>query len=238
MKSIFLTIGLLLLAGCASVPANFGKPPVASNIGVVLLIDETPTFMHVGTTIFNNENLDSASETKFSKMFGDQISEILSSGGHTPKIIEPTSLLVKERESLFSYMSSNINFKDLIKSELNQLAQKNELEYVVIVYPNSGPAWPNSSAYLAGYGLYTRCVFGSCNAYALDYVGARIFDVKNNSSLKPMEFRFFQQEEVPSIVVPEDVNQIPSEDIDKAALVAKDKIINLIEKMLRTSEFI
>lgn len=238
MRIVILTMGLLFLAGCASVPANFGKPPATSNIGIVLLIDENPTYLHVGTTIFSNENIDTASNSEFKKVFGEEISGILQSGGHKPRLIEPTGLLLKERESLFSYMSSNVNFKDVVKNELTQLAQENGLEFIVLVYPNSGPAWPNSSTYLSGYGLYTRCFFGSCNAYALDYVGARIFDVEKNSSLKPMEFRFFQQEEMPSISVPDNVNEIPAEDIDKAATVAKDNIMKLIEKMFKTSEFI
>ena len=238
MRIIILTIGLLFLAGCASVPANFGKPPANSNIGIVLLIDENPTYMHVGTTIFNNESIDVASNTEFKKLFGEQISGILKSGGHKTKLVEPSNKLVQERTSLFSYMSSNVNFKDEIKNELTLLAQEQGLDFILLVYPNSGAAWPNSSAYLSGYGLYTRCFLGSCNAYALDYVGARIYDVNRNSSLKPMEFRFFQQEEMPSILVPDNVNEISPEDIDKAAMVAKDNIIKLIENMLITSEFI
>lgn len=53
-----------------------------------------------------------------------------------------------------------------------------------------------------------------------------------------MEFRYFQQEEMPSISVPDDANEIQPEDIDKAAIVAKDNIIKLIERMFITSEFI
>ena len=238
MRIIILTIGLLFLAGCASVPANFGKPPASSNIGIILLIDENPTYMHVGTTIFNNESIEVASNTEFRQLFGNEISRLIQSGGHKPKLIEPSSKLVQERSSLFSYMSSNVNFKDEVKNELTLLAQEQGLDFIVLVYPNSGPAWPNSSANLSGYGLYTRCFLGSCNAYALDYVGARIYDVKNNSSLKPMEFRFFQQEEMPSISVPDNVNEIAPEDIDNAAVVAKDNVIELIKKMLITSGFI
>lgn len=238
MKFKLLLISFFLLGGCASLPPNYGTPIKGSKIGIVLLIDEQPTYAHVGTTIFSNSESNSNSGTNFKNKIGEKINLILERNGHSPELIEPPSLLLAERESLFSYMSSNINFKEDIKVELRKIAQEKSFDYFLIVYPNSGPAWPNSSAYLSGYGLYTRCFLGSCNAFALDYVGARIFDVKNDSSLKPMDFRFFQQQSLPNMTVPDDINDVTSKQIDEAATVATEKILSLVERMLVTSEFL
>lgn len=238
MRNLIAIIFLIIVTGCASVPANYGKPLAGSKVGIVLLIDQTPSHQHVGTTIFQNLNSDGVSKENFHKKFELEISKVLTKGGHIASPIEASSLLIKNREALFSYASSNIHFKQENKLELQRLARENSLDFVIVVYPTPGPAWANSSAYLSGYGLYTRCSFGSCNAYALDYIDARIYDVKNDSSLKPMSSRFFSQEEMPNIAVPEKPETIADSEINRAAEKALENFIKLFKGMVSTSEFI
>jgi len=238
MRNLIVIIFLLIVAGCASVPANYGKPLTGSKVGIVLLIDQTPSHQHVGTTIFQNSNSNGVSKKNFHKKFELKISELLAEGGHIVVPISASSLLIENREDLFSYASSNIHFKQENKLELQKLAQENSLDYVILVYPTPGPAWPNSSAYLSGYGLYTKCSFGTCSAYALDYIDARIYDVKNDSSLKPMNSRFFTQEEMPSIAVPDKPESIADSEINVAAEKALWNFMKLFKDMVSTSEFI
>ena len=238
MKNLIIIFVLLYLTGCASVPVNYRKPAQKSKIGIVLLVDEKPTHAHVGSTIFQNEVSDEVSTTDFHKKFEEKINTPLLNAGYLVKTITPSSKLMKDRDSLFSYMSSNVNFKDKIKIELNELAKKSDVDFMILVYPTPGPAWVNSTAYIQGYGLYTRCFFGSCRAHALDYIGARIFDVKNNSSLKPMDSKFFSQQAMPNIVVPNNIRDIKSTQIDEAGDLALEKFIKLLNKMLIKSEFI
>ena len=238
MKIIFTLFVLTIFAGCASVPANYGKPAMNSKVGVLLLVDKSPKYSHVGTTIFNNADSTTTSKTNFRDRFEKSITSKLEKAGHTAKVVNSNKTLLSSRDDLFSYMSSNVNFKENIKAELNKLASKEDLDFIILVYPNVGPAWPNSSAYISGYGLYTRCMFSSCNAFALDYVGARIFDIKNNSSLKPMDFGFFDMKKMTTIVVPDVINDVTPAQIDEAAEQALKKFIILLDDMLKTSEFI
>jgi len=229
-----ITIILMSLVGCASVPAHYGKPKVGSKVGVMLLIDESPTYQHVGTTIFNNEDLSDISNTDYRQKFNSEILSLFTKYGHVPKSIAANPSLIENKNSLFGY----IDFKTNHKATLDKVAQDNSLDFIVIVYPPSGPAWPNSSAYLSGYGLYSRCVFGSCEAYALNYVSARIYDVKNNTSLKPMDFVFFAQEAMPEISIPDDPKDIKTTEVDAAADKALINFMNKFTDMLKTSEFI
>ena len=231
-----LTIAILLmsLVGCASVPANYGKPEVGSKIGVMLLIDESPTYQHIGTTIFSNENFSETSNTNYHQKFNHKISTILTNHGHIPKLIAANPSLLENKNSLFSY----IDFKDKYKATLDKIAQENTLDFIVIVYPPSGPAWVNSSAYLSGYGLYSRCIFGSCDAYALNYVSARIYDAKNKTSLNPMDFGFFEQVPMPEVNIPDEPNEIQADQVDAAADKALNNFMTKFTEMLKTSEFI
>ncbi len=127
----------MTLVGCASVPVNYGKPKVGSKIGVMLLIDETPTYQHIGTTIFSNEN------------------------------------------SLFGYT----DFKDKFKATLDEIA-------------------------------------------------------KNETSLNPMDFRFFAQIPLPEVNIPNEPKDIQAEQVDIAADKALNNFMTKFTEMLRTSEFI
>jgi hypothetical protein len=231
-----LTIAIILmsLVGCASVPANYGKPKVGSKIGVMLLIDEAPTYQHIGTTIFSNENFSEISNTNYHQKFNHKISTLFTQSGHVPELIDANASLLENKNSLFGY----IDFKDKYKATLDEIAKNNALDFIVIVYPPSGPAWVNSSAYLSGYGLYSRCMFGSCDAYALNYVSARIYDAKNKTSLNPMDFRFFAQVPLPEINIPDEPKDIQAEQVDKAADKALNNFMTKFTEMLRTSEFI
>ncbi len=228
------TIILISMMGCSSVPVNYGKPPIGSKIGIMLLIEESPSYQHIGTTTFNNEDLSYISTTDYSSKFYSEISNLLIRATHHPILLKTDPSLDKNANSLFGY----IDFKDSHKATLNKIASNNDLDFIIVVYPPSGPAWPNSSAYLSGYGLYSRCAFNSCSAYALNYVSARIYDVKNKTSLKPMDFAFFAQELLTEINIPKDLKSIKSSDIDYAADKALIDFMDKFTKMIRESEFL
>ena len=237
-KVIVCVIAVAGLSACASAPINFGKPSPSSRIGMIYLIDEHPKHSHVGTTIFQNFDTTNATETDFRSQFADRCANVLVRAGYDLHTIEPTELLYEERIDLFSYASSSVYFKSAIKSELNRLASESNLDFVIVVHPQSGPAWVNSAAYIDGYGLYTECRFGNCSAQALSYVDARIYDVQNQSALKSAGFRFFRNPAMPGVLIVDDPEEIKPEDIDDAATIALDTFIALFEGMLRTSQFL
>ncbi len=237
IKLVMLTAAMCLGA-CATVPANYGPPQPNSKIGLLLLVDDSPKHSHVGTTAFQNFEKQNATDTNFKSQIEKKIKDVLGAGDYTIESVDPSELLVAERSSLFSYMSSDIHFKESVRIDLDSIASQQSLDFVIVVYPVAGPAWANSSAYVDGYGLYTRCSFGSCAAEALNYMTARIYDVANRSSLKPSGFRFFQRPSLPDVLVPEDPKATKAEDIDAAAGMAVESFMMLFENMLRTSEFI
>ena len=228
----------LFLSSCASVPENFGPPSPSSKIGLYLLIDERPKHEHVGTTSFQNFELTAASESNFRDRYYRQIVEVLSVKEYEVDLLPQSSQLVEKRLTLFTYASGNIHFKNDVKEIFNKVATERGLDYVIIVYPVSGPAWPNSSVYINGYGLYTRCMLGDCAAEALDYVSARIYDVKNQSSLKPMGFNIYERPSLSLIGPSEGIDKISPQDVDRAADQALDKFMKLFSAMVKTSGFV
>ncbi len=237
-RVIVIVIAIVALSACASAPINFGKPSSSSTIGMIYLIDEHPKHSHVGTTIFQNFDTTSATSTDFQSQFAERCTNLLSNAGYDVREIEPTELLSENRNGLFSYASSSVYFKPAIKSELNRLASTSNLDFVIVVYPLSGPAWVNSAANIDGYGLYTECRFGKCSAQALSYVDARIYDVQNQSALKGSGFRYFQNPTMPDTYVFDEPKKIEPEIIDEAASIALDTFIALFERMLRASQFL
>lgn len=239
MHRLLLSVFVLtMLSACATAPVNFGKPPTSSSIGLVVLVDEKPRHSHVGTTAFQNFDVLDATETDFRSRFASRSADALREGGFDVRRIEPTPLLIEKRTGLFTYMSSSVYFHEDVKSELDALASDNSLDYVILVYPLVGPAWANSAAFLEGYGLYTRCAFGNCAGFALNYVGARIYDVANRSSLRPGPFRYFQQPELPDSASVEDPKNVAAAVVDEAAELGLESFVRVYEEMLRTSQFI
>lgn len=238
MKNIILIAVLALLTGCASVPTDFGVPAKNSKIGVMLLIEPSPSHAHVGTTIFQNEVRTDASTTSFVKRFEQTLSAPLAKEGFNVTHIASTPKLLEERSALFSYLSSYVSFKGDIKAELNKVAAQAGVDYVMLVYPTPGPAWPNSAAFIEGYGLYTRCFLTSCNAFSYDYISARIYDVKNQSTLAPMTSSFYEQKAMPHVVVPSDISDVQASDVDKAGEMAFSSFVKVYELMLSKARFL
>ena len=234
MNKLVILFVMLSLSGCASLPANYGKPAKGSKIGVVYMIDKSPVFYHVGTTAFQNDVNKNISTTDFHAKFESKINTPLLNIGFSVDSLDAPQQLMEQKYSLFSYVDLN----NKVKTILDDLALKSNLDFIIIVYPNSGPAWANSSAYLEGYGLYTRCSLGSCNAYALDYIDARIYDVKNKTSLKGTNSVYFNQKIMPNLIVPDNIEDINSAQIDEAGELALAQFLIHFNAMLAKSEFL
>lgn len=237
-RNLAILLTIVALSACASAPINFGKPDTSSRIGLIYLIDERPKHSHVGTTAFQNFETPNATDTDYRSKFADRCEDVVRQAGFHVESVEPSDLLTENRTDLFSYASSDVFFEAPIKSELNRIASASDLDFLILVYPVSGPAWVNSAAYIDGYGLYTECRFGNCSAKALNYVSARIYDVNNQSSLKSAGFRFFQNPDMPDSMAFEDPKAIDPAMIDEAAAMALDSFMVIYENMLRASEFI
>ena len=236
-RMLAILVALSILTGCATAPINFGKPSPDARIGMMFLIDENPRHHHVGTTMFQNFLTESATDTDMRAAFVERSSGLLRNAGFSVRILEPTETLQDQRADLFSYASSNVYFESAVKTELDGIASAENLDFIILVYPESGPAWVNSSAYLQGYGLYTRCIYGKCTASSLNYVDSRIYDARNQSALQASGMRYTEQEELPKPTI-EDPKEVAPEVIDQAAEMAVDHFMGLFEGMVRNSQFI
>lgn len=236
MQKISVIALIMILTSCASFPANFGPPSPSSKIGFLLLIDEYPKHNHVGTTIFQNSENNESSKTNFKEKYYEKMAETLSIKNYELVKLKDNQTLYDKRFSLYPYSSGY--FKKSVKSNFDKLATANSLDFIIVVFPLNGPAWPNSSAYIDGYGLYTSCKFNNCVAEALDHVSARIYDVKNQSGLKQMRGKYFDRPAVPEIDLSKGVKSITSEEIDLAAHKALEKFMGQFTDMVRASGFV
>ena len=75
--------------------------------------------------------------------------------------------------------------------------------------------FPNSTVYNDGYGVYTRCAFFSCDAYALTYVGIYLYDVKGRRLLHESG-PTFNKNALADVKIPNVAKQLQKSEIDKA----------------------
>lgn len=237
LRDLVFLILTVALVSCVSAPTNFGTPSPSSRIGVVLLIDENPKHEHIDTTIFQNSEKSVTSGKNFRDELYEEISETFAVKNYELVRLEPDEGLYKNRLSLFYYATNNIHFKRSVRAFFDQVATENQLDFVIVVYPFSGPAWANSTAYIDGYGLYTSCRSGYCTAEALDQISSRIYDVKNGSSLMPMHHLFDERQKLPEVDPSKGVESITRDDIEMATAIVFKQFMREFKAMVRRSRF-
>lgn len=175
MKTKITTIVLIafFIQGCATkLPPKVAVPEHAK-IGVMLLIDEKPKHVHVGTTIFNNFERGDVSDWDIKNRIHKYMQSTLSQ--HKVIFIEPSRKLLSDRLEFISYGWDSLSLNEELISEIDSVTKPSDIDFLVTIEPYSAPVEYESTVYADGYGLFTRCIFGICRAEALSHVTTRVY---------------------------------------------------------------
>ncbi|MEE1675568.1 hypothetical protein SNR37_000894 [Agarivorans aestuarii] len=171
---VVIVLLILLTQGCASTPTK--KLEVAENakIGVMFRTNENPLYVHVGTTMFQNE-------TRF-------LDESWELEAYTIKYLESAlkpdvSVELINSEALTSANQivdagwSSLTLTKELEPELSKLASERNLSVLLIIDKYEASVEANSTVTAEGYGVFTRCMLGICHAEPLRNVAVRVFSL-------------------------------------------------------------
>ena len=224
----------LLLQGCATQPLP--KVPVSENakIGVMFLTDQKPKHVHVGTTMFNNFENKDVSDWDLKPSTYRYIEEILNK--HSVVLIEPSQELINNRFDFISTGWDSFYFNDDLKKELNAVILDKNIDFLITFEPYSYAVERNSTVSANGYGLFTRCLVGSCKASVLSNFAMRVY------ATNPPIFiggTIASIEKIPvEITIPSDMENVSTDDIDKAKSLLMQSLHNNIINALHKLNFI
>jgi hypothetical protein len=163
----------VFIHGCATKLPPKVPVPKDAKVGVMLLIDEKPKHIYVGTTIFSNFEKDNVSnwdvKSRLTKYLKSELSR------YKVTFIKPSTKLLNNRLEFISYGWDTLNFNKELAEEISSVTKSSNIDFLVTIEPYSAPVEYNSAVHTDGYGLFTRCMFGICRAEALSHVTSRVY---------------------------------------------------------------
>lgn len=178
MKNIFLCAFIIFFAGCTALDM---KRPVSENylrdadrIAVVSLLGDWFQMIHIGTTIFNNEQYPQKVNWSVDEYAEKEAVRLLSgnSGLKVFSLLRPS----RNAEDYYKYGSSTqVDYEKLIGLSKAQGATS-----LVVIRRSQ---YDNAPFHIGGYGFFERSAFGMTSkcAYALFIVD--VFDVKTGKKM-------------------------------------------------------
>ncbi len=170
MKKFIMMVFLLSLTACATPQTTLTNIPKAGNVGVVVALDEQPIHFHLGTTIFQNNRRELDSDWEVTSLVEQEVKMNLSAN---------PGLNVIMLDSDDSIRDSLTGKKEQAQATREKFFADNDLELLIEVLPISREVEYDSGVYAKGYGVFTRCFFGRCRAYALNHYATRIITPEN-----------------------------------------------------------
>ncbi len=228
-KIVTTLIFIFLLSGCATkLPPKINIPNDA-RIGVMILIDDKPKLVHVGTTVFNNLEKENVSNWGVNNKIYKHISNRLNKYPVTE--ITPSKTLINNRLEFISAGWDNLYLnKDLVE-DISKTTNKHNIDFLITLEPHSAPVEADSTIIAHGYGLYTRCAFGMCRAQVLNHVGARVYAM---NPPRLLSWGVNPNYELPlNITFTDDISKLPKSEIDKAESKFTNYIFETVDSALK-----
>jgi len=230
MKKIVSLLTLLSLAACAS---TVPQTPLAisdnARIGVIVTIDDQPHQYHVGTTIFQNEYIELDTDWGVEQYAREVIKTSLAKDKNYQIINLDPSTKMREAGSVNYIDPENRDKKDKKNTaglkEMNKLVDVNDLDVVIALEPFTAEVEYDSGLYARGYGVFTRCFFGSCRARALNHLAVRVYKVDSQGTDWSQASNWGTEREKGTWLAmdfPNGIKQIPVEELDKPKQVFLD----------------
>lgn len=158
------------LSGCA-MPGKMSneKLEASKNIAVVSLLGETFHGIHIGGTIFNNEEYEvSLPEWSIDALAEQTTVELLSkNSSRQVSVLKHDSRLSERFVKSFSLFNNGYNYDEVIN-----LAKQQGVDTVVLIQPTR---YDNAPNHKPGYGFYERTLFSSKHSCVYSLFTAEVF---------------------------------------------------------------
>lgn len=223
MKQILIII-FLCIQGCSVKPLPTVIVPENAKIGVMYLLDDKPKHEHVGITLFSyfekNDASDWGIKADFNYIVNSQINK------YSVVNVEPSQKLIENRLDIISSDWNSFYFNSDLLKEMTSVTSGTGIDFLVTLEPFLPPEDYSPTGDASGYGLYTRCGFESCKAWALKSVAVRVYAMNPPRLIAE---GYSSEENLPlDINFSPDINKLPISEIDKA----KQPFINYFHEIV------
>lgn len=180
MKQNLCLVLILILTGCATQPSFDFRPSEVENIGLLMLLDDDLTHIHVGTTVFNNSTKKRRTETIVpSQILVRHTTEQLEDKGYKATIVKLPEDFEYSGERFVTMGWNNLFIRERYRQVIENLVKDNELDLLIYFYSFSSQDYiGHTSARIEGHGLYTRSFMG--NSFARVYANVRGYGINGN----------------------------------------------------------
>jgi hypothetical protein len=218
----------------------------------MLAIDDRPKYVHAGTIEYQTFERKDVSDWNLKDPLFDQIQNIVERDFKLKaKRIEPTTAFLSEDAGHWYKGSA----KDLGGKRINDMAairSQDKVDFLVLVKAIPFPAWINSSFYPEGYGMFTRCTLGFCQAEGLDHVTIFIYEASTNrliSTAYPEKniddgqglqsffsvLNHYGSPKIPGVIIPDDPKKLLRSEFDKARPILLDTLSKRVAKAMKSA---
>lgn len=199
-KLLIIAITLLALTGCATpvAPVPLATAPANGKVGVLVTVADKPTYSYMGSSIFSKEQYVLEDSWGVEDFVNDYMNKHFASKPQYSVHKLPAAKFIKQATNYIIYPKNKaennndketdtaddkdeVSLESVIAAYRTDLSLKNDLDILVHVEPYQGIALYNSGFYINGYGVFTRCYFGSCTAHVVNHVRVTIYDGKTQS---------------------------------------------------------
>lgn len=171
-KCLFYSI-IIVLIGCAG---NYPAPPPKMNfsptsrVGIINMIEDKITHVHVGTTVFNNFSKKYDFNFNFPLFVESELIQNIKNKCNYEVIkIPPTQKIIENKDSLISYSKAEkkVFLNPTLAPEFDSLSKQFNVNAFLVMRTYSSMDYiANSSMRLDDYGLYTRSVLGFTGGFS------------------------------------------------------------------------
>ncbi len=173
-KKIIISLFLISLVGC--VGGNYPSPPPkisfapTSRVGVINMIKDEITHVHVGTTVINNFSKKYSFNYNFPIFVENELIQTIKENSNYEVVkIPPTKILIERKDKLVRYSKKDkkVYLNTVLVPEFNSLSEKYNIDVFLLMRTYSSRDYiANSPMNLDDYGLYTRSVLGFAGGFS------------------------------------------------------------------------
>lgn len=178
-KYLIALSSLYLLYGCVTPTQPDGglilQP--GSRVGVLFTIEDRPTHVLVGTTIFNNDRETIQADWDVESFSLRHIEAGLQGVAEVVRIEPVGKLGTVYSNDMVDAGWSTLKLKEEFKPDIQELGQTHQLDAIIMISPFLYSVHHALSVQAAGYGVWTRCVARVCSSFLLDHVAVTVFSV-------------------------------------------------------------
>lgn len=163
---------MAFLSACATAPFGSFEAEPGERVGLVNLVEDQFTHIHVGTTVFNNnESVHDAVDLDVPAYINQTARETLERNGFQVIDLAANRLPSHEGSSLLHAGWNGLDIRNVHREPLQDLMRELDLDWILVFESTNltDPIGGTTVSY-AGYGLYTRSFMTLSGAHAYSHV--------------------------------------------------------------------